>query len=509
MPLAEIIGAELPAALPLWGVLTVAGILGILVTYAEPAIASLAPLGDLVDKRNTPYLFLVLSYQKEMVVFCIGLGVGVAAIVGTLRFLKNWSLKPIIYISVLLNMITSLYMTFGNPSLRPLVSFSWDCGAVTTGPVTVPILLALGVGVMKGKRTKAKAMNKIQHAVNDGETGSLEGFGIVTLASLFPVLTVQLLSIILSWVYSEDFIRGMSSNQTQNSWADVSPVKEVIFAVRSISPLIVFLVLVYKLCLKRQLPYTTVYLSPPATEQAKDGRVTVLDSPSVGSAEEVFYIAPEGDNSLRMRIEEDGSLKEVDSTVPDSQISPTVAGLLSETVELDEIPRSTVLSPVSTGSAEAGAETLGIKEVSKLQKTDSVERGFWEHHKYMFLGTILCLLGLTAFNIGLTYGFTSIANAAGNTLPAAFLELSYVSESPRYPFVGGVAIVQIVIFALGILATRAEPALNVLGKTVESLSKGQFSAKMLVFSVCIGVGLGIRSDRRKYCFLLLLLLSYS
>ena len=52
MPLGEMVGNRLPMKYPLPVVLTVAGCLGILVTYAEPAIASLAPLAQLVDKQK-------------------------------------------------------------------------------------------------------------------------------------------------------------------------------------------------------------------------------------------------------------------------------------------------------------------------------------------------------------------------------------------------------------------------------------------------------------------------
>ena len=52
MPLGEMVGSRLPMKYPLPVVLTVAGCLGILVTYAEPAIASLAPLAQRVDKQK-------------------------------------------------------------------------------------------------------------------------------------------------------------------------------------------------------------------------------------------------------------------------------------------------------------------------------------------------------------------------------------------------------------------------------------------------------------------------
>ena len=99
MPMAEMVGQELPQRLHLFFVLCVAFILGVLVTYAEPAISALRPLAELVDPYSAPYLYFVMNCQQELMVLAIGLGVGVAAVIGTLRFIKNWPLKPLIYIS--------------------------------------------------------------------------------------------------------------------------------------------------------------------------------------------------------------------------------------------------------------------------------------------------------------------------------------------------------------------------------------------------------------------------
>jgi phosphomannomutase len=60
----------------------------------------------------------------------------------------------------------------GNPNLRPILGVAWDCGAVTTGPVTVPILIALGVSVMKVQRAKQEAFEAVEEAAvntNKGE----------------------------------------------------------------------------------------------------------------------------------------------------------------------------------------------------------------------------------------------------------------------------------------------------------------------------------------------------
>ena len=130
MPMAELVGQELPRKLPLVLVLLIAGCLGILVTYAEPAISALRPLADLVDPAEAPYLYFLMNEQQELMILAIGLGVGVAAIIGTLRFLRNWSLKPLIYATLAPTVGAAVYMQWGNPNLAPLIGVSWDCGTI-------------------------------------------------------------------------------------------------------------------------------------------------------------------------------------------------------------------------------------------------------------------------------------------------------------------------------------------------------------------------------------------
>lgn len=97
-----------------------------------------------------------------------------------------------------------MYMKWGNEELAPLIGLAWDCGAVTTGPVTVPILLALGVGVIKGQKARHAAEDQIQQATAHNKGQTLEGFGIITLASMFPILAVSLMSIVISIMHSPE-----------------------------------------------------------------------------------------------------------------------------------------------------------------------------------------------------------------------------------------------------------------------------------------------------------------
>ena len=277
MPLGDFIGHTLPEKFKVRYILIIACALGILCTYAEPAIASLRPLAELVNRCDTPYLFLVLNDFQEILVLSIGIGVGVAAMFGVLRFLRGWSLKPLIVLSMTPTIACACYMSWGNPDLAPLIGLAWDCGGVTTGPVTVPILLSLGIGVMKGQRARQEAREVLQEKSGKNQGKSLEGFGIVTLASAFPVLAVEVLSIILSISYSRDDIRTNYGTHNCTVGVDIVSAKPavaatdaalvtdaILFALRSILPLNAFLIILITLVLREPLPSVTFSVPIPS-----------------------------------------------------------------------------------------------------------------------------------------------------------------------------------------------------------------------------------------------------
>ena len=261
MPLAELIGREMPRKLPQAATLFIALCLGILCTYAEPALASLRPLARLVERSKTPYLYIVLNDFLEPLIFAIGLGVGVAAIVGILRFQNEWNMKKVILATITPCLICSCYMQWGNPELKPILGLAWDCGAVTTGPVSVPVLLALGIGAMKTSKEKRLASLMLQQAVlGGGQQPALDGFGIVTLASLFPVLAVQLLGIVLSFIYThDDIVNRPEAAVVEDSPDEISPLREVVFAVRAILPLNFAMVFLVLFIIREPIPHLSIY----------------------------------------------------------------------------------------------------------------------------------------------------------------------------------------------------------------------------------------------------------
>ena len=92
MPFGEVIGTNLPKKSPLPVVLLIAFLLGIGVTFAEPAIGALQAVGSIVDVEKAPYLRTLLGEWAGTLVLVVGMGVGLAAVLGTMRFLYNWSL---------------------------------------------------------------------------------------------------------------------------------------------------------------------------------------------------------------------------------------------------------------------------------------------------------------------------------------------------------------------------------------------------------------------------------
>lgn len=240
MPFGEEIGNKLPKKVTLPVVLSVTFLLGIGVTFAEPAIGALQAVGAIVDVTRAPYLWALLNQYAGVLVLVVGMGVGLAAVLGTVRFLNGWSLKPYIYLT-LAPLLALTVWAMNDPQLAKTLGLAWDCGAVTTGPVTVPLVLSLGIGIAS--------------AGGSGKS-SLSGFGIVTLASLFPVLGVMGLSFFIAATVTPDEIiaaAAAATVTTEPAWYEKTPMAEVVGGVRAIVPLVLFLLLILKVVLREKV----------------------------------------------------------------------------------------------------------------------------------------------------------------------------------------------------------------------------------------------------------------
>jgi len=366
MPFGTIIGKRLPQKSPLPLVLFITLLLGIGVTFAEPAIGALKAAGQNVAVERAPYLFALLNDWADVLVLVIGCSVGLAAVAGTLRFLYGWSLKPFIYISLGSALGLTLYGA-SDPELTKVLGLAWDAGAVTTGPVTVPLVLSLGIGIAA--------------AAGKGDSG-LSGFGIVTLASLFPVIGVLGLSLYVASTVTPAEIIAAANYSTEgfqageSAWYERSPGAEIVLGVRAILPLVLFLFVVLRFVLKETLQ-------------------------NMG---EIIY------------------------------------------------------------------------------------------------GIGLTIIGMCLFSVGLTYGLSKLGGEVGSLVPAAFMQLSAVPISPLYIYAVGLVLSLAFAFGLGYGATVAEPALNALGTTAQSLTNGVFKKKTLITAVSLGVAFGIAIGLAKLIF---------
>ncbi|MGK0298479.1 MAG: hypothetical protein ACI9XC_002101 [Gammaproteobacteria bacterium] len=241
MPFGETLGTVLPAKARLPVVMVIAFLLGIGVTFAEPAIGALKTAGSTVDVNQAPYLYTLLNDWADVMVLVIGIGVGFAAVLGTIRFIYGWNLKPFVYLTLLPTLLLTGWLSM-HPELSKIIGLAWDCGAVTTGPVTVPLVLSLGIGI----------------AASAGKgNSSLSGFGIVMLASLFPIIGVQVLAIYVAHTVSPEMIISAASTAVEAShvlsWYETTPGLEIILGIRAIVPLVLFLLFVMVVILKEKI----------------------------------------------------------------------------------------------------------------------------------------------------------------------------------------------------------------------------------------------------------------
>ncbi|PTL39004.1 DUF1538 domain-containing protein [Alkalicoccus saliphilus] len=166
LPIGELIGSTLPKTNKIWLILGTGFILGVVVTIAEPDVRVLASQVDDVSGGEISNLVLVYS---------VALGVGFLVMTAMARTVFNIPLKWLLvggYSAV------GVMALFTPPSFLPI---SFDAGGVTTGPMTVPFILALGVGVASVLR---------------GKSSTSDGFGLVALASIGPILAVMVLGVI-------------------------------------------------------------------------------------------------------------------------------------------------------------------------------------------------------------------------------------------------------------------------------------------------------------------------
>jgi hypothetical protein len=234
MPFAENIGYLMPGRSATLTILGFGGLLGVAATFAEPAIGALQAAGDSVSAERAPLLKIMLGPEVKLLVVAVASGVGAAVILGMLRFMFDWRLKTLVAIIVPICLLLTLYAA-AQPGLDKVLGLAWDCGGITTGPVTVPLVLAVGIGVAA--------------SAGRGEN-PLSGFGIVTLASLLPVIGVLAAGIYLD-AQGAQFVPAAAA--PVKAWHQETPFAEMLNAARAILPLVLLLVVMQRIVLGQRL----------------------------------------------------------------------------------------------------------------------------------------------------------------------------------------------------------------------------------------------------------------
>lgn len=175
IPIGESIGSGLTKSKKIWLMLVSAFAIGFVITFAEPDLSILATQSPI---------------NKWIFIICVSVGVAVFLLLAVLKILFNIRLNILLTISY--GLVFLLAILFPNR----LVALSFDSGSVTTGPISVPFIMAFGLGLS---------------AVRKKSSSDDDSFGLIALASAGPILSVMLLSL---------FIKG---DPTVNSHAIATP----------------------------------------------------------------------------------------------------------------------------------------------------------------------------------------------------------------------------------------------------------------------------------------------
>lgn len=462
MPLGEIIGLKLPEKSPVGLILVFAFILGIGATFAEPAIGVLRMAGSSVTPWDAPLLFMLLNQYPQILVYSVGLGVGVAVVLGMLRFLYDWSLKPYVYILVSLSLVLTLY-AYQDANLIHLTGLAWDSGAVTTGPVTVPLVLALGIGITR--------------VVSKGAEGESQGFGVVTLASLLPIITVLSLGIGMQSMApqpmsEQQFFSAARQAQTEKLFADRQAYLQYALEKGSDDS---------KQLLKQRFPDLIDALPKKSLHKSDFERIHQLFLQSLTTALQailplsLFLI-------LMLRFVLRNPLPRPDEVY--LGIAFALFGMV-----------------IFTLGIHLGLAKLGDQVGGKLPATyKSIQLPEQSLHLFNFDTEVL----KTAIDAEGEKRQFFYLNEDGKIRTHFFYPENYDQDHRSYqliprlgPLFGkyseipGLLVVLLFAFLLGYAATLAEPALNALGSTVEQLTAGSFEKVLLMQSVAVGVGMGL------------------
>ncbi len=184
-PLGEGIGVQISKTRNIFLVCLIGFSMGMIITISEPDLQVLAEQVPSIDN-----LTLILT---------VAVGVGIFLALAIMRILFQLNLSTILIVLYLLLIVLSLFVP------KDFLAVAFDSGGVTTGPMTVPFIMAMGVGIA---------------SVRGDKNASSDSFGLVALSSVGPVLAVLILGL---------FFKPTETAYTASAVADVATTRDVIW----------------------------------------------------------------------------------------------------------------------------------------------------------------------------------------------------------------------------------------------------------------------------------------
>jgi len=331
---------------------------------------------------------------------------------------------------------------------------------VTTGPVTVPLVLALGIGVCR--------------IVGDDESGG-SGFGIVTLASLFPIIAVLLLALVhfsAKDYYGAPNYKGevIAANAGEKKAAAVEEDK------------------------------AGDEVGPKFTEKEFEEYLKTGDPDDLPQGYSVRYRG--GDVVF-----EDGRIVHRDAEIileKERATHERLRTFIGEQTQRPWDPETKIFRELRAAFLMAMQAILPLCAFLFLTLL-VVLRERLRQGDEIALGVAFAVVGMGLFGLGLTLGLTPLGSQLGSNIPVTFAtispwglggEVSPIFGNPIF----GKCIAIVFAFFLGYGATLAEPALNALGQTVEDSTVGVFKKRLLMQTVALGVGMGIAAGVAQMAF---------
>ena len=158
-PMGQYVGSKMTQSKKLWIIILVSLFVGTMITVSEPDLQVLAEQ--------------MSSIPSAVLIWSVAIGVGLLLVVAMLRIIFKIRLKYL-----LLGLYVALFvLAVFVPS--DFIAVAFDSGGVTTGPMTVPFIMALGVGVASIR----------------SDDGGGDSFGLVALCSVGPIIAVMMLGI--------------------------------------------------------------------------------------------------------------------------------------------------------------------------------------------------------------------------------------------------------------------------------------------------------------------------